>query len=158
MRGVHAALAVLLAAAGAKNHGDELALFVRQYAEKNDRKTVDVHRLAAAAGAHRTRIRDHYGFDDEVGKRIDEFMTYGRGTKILERKLLEGIKRGEVRIAQLGISTTAGHDVYHNESFPHVFGRHFGAVLRTEGINLQFRNHAVGGFGSMPSHTCVITM
>ena len=50
LRGVHAALALLLAAAGAKNHGDELALFVRQYAEKNDKK-VDVHRLAAAADA-----------------------------------------------------------------------------------------------------------
>ena len=159
MRAVQAALALLLAAAGAKNHGDELALFVRQYAEKTLTKTaVDVHRLAAAADAHRKRIRDHYGFDDDVGKKIDEFMTYGRGTKTLERKLLGGIKRGEVRIAQLGISTTAGHDVYHNESFPHVFARHFGAVLRTEGINLQFRNHAVGGFGSMPSHTCVITM
>ena len=158
MRAVQAALALLLAAAGAKNHGDELALFVRQYAEKNDRKTVDVHRLAAAADAHRKRIRDHYGFGDDVGKKIDEFTTYGRGTKVLEQKLMEGIKRGEVRIAQLGISTTAGHDVYHNESFPHVFARHFGAVLRTEGINLQFRNHAVGGFGSMPSHTCVITM
>ena len=36
-------------------------------------------------------------------------------------------------MAQLGISTTAGHDIYHNESFPHVFGRHFGAVLRTAG-------------------------
>ena len=69
MRAVQAALALLLAAAGAKNHGDELALFVRQYAEKNDRKTVDVHRLAAAADAHRKRIRDHYGFDDDVGKK-----------------------------------------------------------------------------------------
>ena len=47
MRAVHAALALLLAAAGAKNHGDELALFVRQYAEKTLTKTVDVHRLAA---------------------------------------------------------------------------------------------------------------
>ena len=60
MRAVQAALALLLAAAGAKNHGDELALFVRQYAEKTLTKTVvDVHRLAAAADAHRKRIRDH---------------------------------------------------------------------------------------------------
>ena len=43
MRAVQAALALLLAAAGAKNHGDELALFVRQYAEKNDKK-VDVRK------------------------------------------------------------------------------------------------------------------
>ena len=39
MRAVHAALALLLAAAGAKNHGDELALFVRQYAEKTQEYT-----------------------------------------------------------------------------------------------------------------------
>lgn len=156
MRGLLAL--ALLRAAAAKKHGDELAQFVRDYASASATRAVDFHKLAAQADAHRTRIRDHYGFDETVGTRIDEFMAYGRGTKVLERKMLEVIQRGELKIAQLGISTTAGHDVYHNESFPHVFARHFGAVLRTQGINLRFRNHAVGGFGSMPSHACVVTM
>ena len=40
-------------------------------------------------------------------------------------------------MAQLGISTTAGHDCFFNESFPMVFARHFGAVCRPAQSRLE---------------------
>ena len=31
-------------------------------------------------------------------------------------------------------------------------------VLHTAGVDLRLRNHAVGGFGTMPSHVCATAM
>jgi len=158
--------AVMLAACACarEKHGDDLAHFVRNYAKGSDaaqqaaRLPVDTQKLIKEAERHRQRIRAHYG--GVAANDLDGtiFATTPRAREALERALLRGLARREVRIAQLGISTTAGHDIYHSESFPRVFARHFGAVLRTAGVELRMRNHAVGGFGTMPSHACAVTM
>ena len=162
------ALALCLASpAWSKHHGEDLADFVREYRQGGaaamkaaTSPSVDREALIAAAEAHRERIRSHYGFEASLAGLLDEtiFATDKAGKNSLERALLRGIARREVRISQMGISITAGHDIFHNESFSHVFGRHFGAVLRTAGVGLRLRNHAVGGFGTMPSHVCATAM
>lgn len=155
-------LLVACAVCDGKKHGEDLAAFVRQYkagsaaAGAAAKRPLDADALVAAAEAHRARIRAHYGLGDGEAEMLDStiFGVGDGGVDGLRRALLRGVARGEVRIAQMGISITAGHDIFHNESFSHVFGRHFGAVLATAGIGTRLRNHAVGGFGTMPSHVC----
>ena len=80
-------------------------------------------------------------------------------SKVLLAKMTAAVnQRRPFRVGVMGISVTAGHDCHHNESFPYVFARHFGDALRAGGVPLEVKNHAIGGFGVMPSHLCTGAM
>jgi hypothetical protein len=120
--------------------------------------------LRAAAEKHRAVIRAHLGYaerDREAAKWLDAILGFPTPTsrKVAGAKLVDAVlRKKKFTVGVMGISTTAGHDNYYNQSYSKVFERHFGTVLAAAGVALEVRNHAVGGFGVMPSHLCVHTM
>ena len=42
----------------------------------------------------------------------------------MKNKFKDSLKSGTFKVGVMGISTTAGHDCHHNQSYVHVFQRH----------------------------------
>ena len=43
---------------------------------------------------------------------------------MVKNKFKDSLKSGTFKVGVMGISTTAGHDCHHNQSYVHVFQRH----------------------------------
>jgi len=56
-----------------------------------------------------------------------------------------------------GHSSAASHGNYFNESYAHEFERLLAPVFKEAGIQLEVRNHAMGGTASMPTSLCIAT-
>ena len=126
-------------------------------------KAAAMERIAAAAEERRLAIRRHYGLEGtpDAERWLDEAIGFTKeeAKAFTIEKLRAAVERGgPLRIGVMGISVTAGHDCHYNQSFPLVFARHFGRALDAGGVELVMRNHAIGGFGVMPSHFCTQTM
>ena len=120
--------------------------------------------VAAAATTQRVEIRQHYGLSSTADDWLDGVVGFHAGARTrLKQKLREAVARAATggepfKVGVMGPSTTAGHDNYHNQSYSHVFGRHFGAALSVVGGSVTVRNHAVGGVGPMPGSLCAEAM
>ena len=126
-------------------------------------KAAAMERIAAAAEERRLAIRRHYGLEGtpDAERWLDEAIGFTKeeAKAFTIEKLRAAVERGgPLRIGVMGISVTAGHDCHYNQSFPLVFARHFGRALDAGGVELVMRNHAIGGFGVMPSHFCTQAM
>ena len=126
-------------------------------------KAAAMERIAAAAEERRLAIRRHYGLEGtpDAERWLDEAIGFTKeeAKAFTIEKLRAAVERGgPLRIGVMGISVTAGHDCHYSQSFPLVFARHFGRALDAGGVELVMRNHAIGGFGVMPSHFCTQTM
>mmetsp|Transcript_97082 Transcript_97082/g.277793 ORF Transcript_97082/g.277793 Transcript_97082/m.277793 type:complete len:436 (+) Transcript_97082:419-1726(+) len=74
---------------------------------------------------------------------------------MVKNKFKESIKSGTFKVGVMGISTTAGHDCHHNQSYVHVFQRHMQTVMNTANVRFETRNQGMGGLGPLPNTLCV---
>lgn len=139
-------------------HKSDVVNFVRDKVTTEEPES-QVSMLEAAAEAHRKAIRQYLGIDNlgEAPTWLDNLLsfTHERSKLLLKGKFKQALKTKTLKVGVMGISTTAGHDCYHNQSYVSVFGRHMQTVLNVAGIKIEANNHGMGGMGPVPNTLCV---
>lgn len=146
-----------------QDHATSVIEFVRAKARDQGVNTTSASsRILKAAMAQREAIRRHMKIDEkqDSDKWLDAIVGFPNkdSREILKDRMKDAVQGGQLIVGMMGISTTAGHDIYHSQSYSHVFGRQMRTVLAVGGVNVTVRNHAIGGFGVMPNSLCVETM